>query len=129
MVAVAVVRRKSRPSCLPSSLACAPVLVVQIVSAVLGGRRLELPPADQLPGFPVGGPPDGLQSYVDLMERCWAQDPQKRPTFDQIIPELRALLAQAGGAGAASSSGGADYSTPSLSSSSAALSGGSAGRV
>lgn len=61
----------------------------QIVSSVLAGERLEVPPAEQLPGMPEGGPPEGLDEYVSLLQRCWAQDPEQRPTFADIIPQLR----------------------------------------
>ena len=29
------------------------------------------------------------ESYKNLIERCWNQDPNKRPTFKQITQELR----------------------------------------
>lgn len=28
-------------------------------------------------------------SYKNLIERCWDQDPKKRPSFDQIVEELK----------------------------------------
>lgn len=28
-------------------------------------------------------------AYKDLIDRCWSQEPLKRPTFDQIVEELR----------------------------------------
>lgn len=39
-----------------------------------------------------GGPFPGYESYVDLMVRCWAQDPEKRPLFPEIISKLRDIL-------------------------------------
>ena len=27
-----------------------------------------------------------------LIERCWSQDPAKRPTFAQIVPELQTIV-------------------------------------
>ena len=54
------------------------------------GERPALPAdAAALPGgtFP------GLPAYVALLQRCWAQEPQARPSFDDIVAQLRALLA------------------------------------
>lgn len=48
-----------------------------------------MPPAEQLPGMPESGPSEGLDEYVALLQRCWAQDPEQRPTFADIIPQLR----------------------------------------
>ena len=31
------------------------------------------------------GPAAAVSAYTKLMEDCWAQDPLKRPTFDQVI--------------------------------------------
>ena len=63
------------------------------MSSVLAGERLEVPPADQLPGMATAeggaGPPEGLDEYIALLRRCWAQDPEQRPSFGDIIPELR----------------------------------------
>lgn len=66
----------------------------QLVGQVLNGGRLEVPAREELPGpdTPAFG---ALDEYVRLMERCWAQAPQERPTFEDIVPQLRALLAQA----------------------------------
>ena len=64
-----------------------PAPCCQIVSAVLAGRRLVVPPAEGLPGG--GADLAGLDAYVALLQRCWAQEPQERPTFEDIIPELR----------------------------------------
>lgn len=56
---------------------------------VLQGERLAVPPPEQLPGCGSGGgAPPGLGRYVSLMQRCWAS-PEERPTFDQMVPELR----------------------------------------
>lgn len=62
-----------------------------VVAQVLGGKRLAIPPTEQLPG----SPPDNaafaqqLPGYLELVNRCWAQDPADRPGFDEIIKELR----------------------------------------
>lgn len=50
--------------------------------------RLKIPAKEELPG------PDtqrfaGLDDYVGLLQRCWAQDPAERPTFEDCIHELR----------------------------------------
>lgn len=66
----------------------------QIVSMVTEGRRLEIPPRAALPG-PDTSAFDGLDSYVGLICRCWAQDPENRPSFQEIIAELRYLLSTA----------------------------------
>ena len=31
----------------------------------------------------------GLDSYVALMQRCWAHDPLVRPAFQEVIQELK----------------------------------------
>ncbi|PRW60140.1 Serine threonine- kinase CTR1 [Chlorella sorokiniana] len=66
----------------------------QIMFAVLQGERPAIPPRHELPG------PDtlafaGLDAYIALLKECWADDPAARPSFDQIVPRLAALLAQA----------------------------------
>ncbi|KAK9833554.1 hypothetical protein WJX81_005671 [Elliptochloris bilobata] len=38
-------------------------------------------------------PFEGIQEYLDLMQTCWAQEATRRPTFGEIIPMLRKLLA------------------------------------
>ena len=30
------------------------------------------------------------ETYKDLIERCWNQEAEKRPTFDEILIELKA---------------------------------------
>lgn len=37
------------------------------------------------------GSPQGLEEYVTLMRACWARDPALRPTFSEIVVQLRAL--------------------------------------
>jgi hypothetical protein len=32
--------------------------------------------------------PAGLDAYISLLQRCWAQDPAHRPTFHQVVQEL-----------------------------------------
>ena len=67
---------------------------MQIMYAVLQGERPAIPPRHELPG------PDtlsfsGLEAYIALMKECLADDPAARPAFDEIVPRLAALLAQA----------------------------------
>jgi len=62
-----------------------------IMRAVTGGERLEIPDKKDLPG-PDTKEFKGLDGYVALMERCWAQDPAARPNFSEVIIELRKLM-------------------------------------
>ena len=55
----------------------------QIARCILDGGRLALPGREQLPEGELG------TAYLDLMQRCWAQNPQDRPTFSQIAAELK----------------------------------------
>ena len=60
----------------------------RIMTMVMEGKRLEVPPASALPGGGFKGLPD----YVKLMERCWAQAPEDRPaSFAEVIAELRKI--------------------------------------
>ena len=66
------------------------ILLRQVVALVTeGSARPEIPPVEAQPSktFP------GYEDYVKLMQRCWAQDPEARPDFTQIISALRKLLA------------------------------------
>jgi hypothetical protein len=66
-------------------------LKLQIQADILRGKRLALPPRAQLPG-PGAAEFAGFDAYVSLMERCWAQEPEARPTFGQVAEALRALI-------------------------------------
>ena len=59
-----------------------------LASHVLAGGRPEVPPREALPG-PDTAAFAGLEDYVELMQRCWSQAPQDRPTFQHIVPALR----------------------------------------
>lgn len=61
------------------------IVCVQIAKMVIDGERLEVPLAVALPG----GGFEGLPDYVQLMQRCWAQDPVERPSSNEIITALR----------------------------------------
>jgi hypothetical protein len=59
----------------------------QIAKIVMDGGRLGMPDLQQLPGGRGGL--SGLEGYVALIQRCWAQSPEDRPSFGEIIAELR----------------------------------------
>ncbi|KAG7668202.1 putative Serine/threonine-protein kinase CTR1 [Nannochloris sp. 'desiccata'] len=70
----------------------------QVVTVVTEGGRLEVPDRSALPG------PDTMQfeeldQYVALMRKCWAHNPEDRPTFQEIIAELRDMLSARTGKG------------------------------
>lgn len=50
--------------------------------------RPEVPPLEELPG-PGAAAFSGLDAYIRLMEDCWAQEPQDRPSFEDVVPRLR----------------------------------------
>ena len=52
------------------------------------GGRPGVPPPAALPG---GGFAE-LDAYVALMKRCWAQNPYDRPSFAELVPELRCVM-------------------------------------
>ena len=61
-----------------------------IVGQISAGNRLAIPPRDALPGPNSGAWPQ-LDLYIALMEKCWAQEPEARPTFDEIMADLRVI--------------------------------------
>jgi ankyrin repeat protein/serine/threonine protein kinase len=68
----------------------------EIINKVGKGERPVIPP--RLPGvandneiFIQGGV---MEEYVQLMNRCWAQDPAARPEFEEIHPQLEKMLVQ-----------------------------------
>ena len=78
----------------------------QVVTMVMEGGRLSIPSRDALPG-PDTGAFQGLDDYIELMRRCWAQIQEDRPSFQEIISDLRKILAdtldrRSGGPGSAS---------------------------
>jgi serine/threonine protein kinase len=54
------------------------------------GERPELPENLSEQGFV------GIEAYVDLMQRCWAQDPGDRPSMMQAVHEVRRLRMRPG---------------------------------
>ncbi len=63
------------------------LLASQVVNSIMEGRRLAMPAPGQLPGGSKQTP--GLEEYMQLVQRCWAQDPEDRPSFRDIVAELR----------------------------------------
>jgi hypothetical protein len=57
------------------------------VGRICQGTRPELPPLQDLPGADRSF--TRLPDYVALMQRCWAQNPADRPTFQVVVKELR----------------------------------------
>lgn len=70
-----------------------------LVSMIINGGRLTIPPRAELPG-PDAKTFAGLDGYLALLQRCWAQNEFERPPFSEIIPALRRLLESTVGAGA-----------------------------
>ncbi len=60
----------------------------QVVTTVAEGGRLPVPAPSDLPG-PGSADFEGVVAYLALMQRCWAQRPQERPGFAEIITQLR----------------------------------------
>lgn len=59
-----------------------------MAASIAQGGRLEVPAREALPG-PDTASFAGLDAYIALMQRCWAQNPDERPTFGEIADELR----------------------------------------
>lgn len=51
------------------------------------GGRLPLPEPSQMPGPAEAF--QGMPGYLAVLGACWAQEAEARPTFAQIVPELR----------------------------------------
>ena len=73
-------RKQSSPP-----LSCASRALPQIANAVAGGKRLPIPPPDNL----RAGPLQVYDQYVALIESCWQQDPAQRPSFEAIVRDLQ----------------------------------------
>ena len=64
-----------------------------VAHTVGNGGRLGIPPRWELPGPDNAAfGPQRMDAYIDLMQRCWAQNPYDRPSFGEAIRELRALM-------------------------------------
>ena len=50
-----------------------------------------MPPRAALPG-PDTATFRGLDNYLALMRRCWAQEPEQRPPFSEVVTALSGLL-------------------------------------
>lgn len=59
-----------------------------VISVVDHDRRPELPPAEELPG----GLPADKGRYLQLMQQCWTQHPQTRPSYETIIGQMRTII-------------------------------------
>ena len=68
----------------------------QISSAVLSGRRLQVPDPAALPG-PAADSPEAFAAYVQLMQQCWAQAPGDRPSYPEVVQALRWVRVAAAG--------------------------------
>lgn len=66
---------------------CALAARVQVTNNLGRGLRLPIPSPEDLPGAEKVFP--GLDRYIALLKRCWAQEPAARPTFGEIVTELR----------------------------------------
>jgi hypothetical protein len=53
---------------------------MQVSGPVIEGKRLSVP------GY--GGLFAGLDQYLQLMHKCWSQDPHERPSFSEIVDKL-----------------------------------------
>ncbi|KAL4444223.1 hypothetical protein ABPG75_011960 [Micractinium tetrahymenae] len=67
----------------------------KIPRRMLSGERPAIPPPAELPGADAG-PLVGLETYIALIQKCWAAEPGDRPTFAEIVPKLRELVNAAG---------------------------------
>jgi hypothetical protein len=58
-------------------------------TAIIQGLRPSFGPTFE--HYPSVVAPLTPQPYARLAQRCWADDPEDRPSFEQIVPELRCL--------------------------------------
>lgn len=61
---------------------------MQIMRAIDRGERPALPSEPDCPATRQCPP-----AYVALMDKCWAREPEGRPTFGQALAELTAMQA------------------------------------
>ncbi|EFN56509.1 hypothetical protein CHLNCDRAFT_30642 [Chlorella variabilis] len=67
---------------------------LQIMRLATSGQRPECPERGSLPG-PGSEEFGGLEEYCQLIRDCWAQRPEERPLFIDVVPRLRGLLESA----------------------------------
>jgi hypothetical protein len=70
----------------PTSLLPTP----QIEEKLKSGERPKIPNVLEMPGPRAAGFA-GLGLYVELMQRCWSQHPEERPTFHDVIDALEVI--------------------------------------
>lgn len=63
---------------------------MQVYKWAVEGQRPKIPENEELPA----GPCPVFNEYVNLMEGCWAQDPDVRPEFQFIANRLETMLAK-----------------------------------
>ena len=74
--------------CCPILLGCPlPFGCLQLVHTVSGGERLVIPAREAVAGAVPD--PELYEAYVALIRRCWAQRPEDRPGFAEVIQDLR----------------------------------------
>ena len=54
-----------------------------VAGEVQRGGRPQVPPAEACPGL------EAYEPYVHLMQRCWHEDPGRRPSFAAVCTQLR----------------------------------------
>ncbi|GAB4823440.1 hypothetical protein N2152v2_010486 [Parachlorella kessleri] len=74
----------------PEILQCQGATFATIVKEVSEGGRPPIPPREALPGDGASFP--GIDGYITLMTRCWHALPDERPTFAEIVRELRLVI-------------------------------------
>jgi serine/threonine protein kinase len=70
-----------------------------VSSAVQRGERPTIPSFGQLPGFDkamTSAQKESVSKYIELMTRCWAQDPVQRPDMSVVADELEKLCREHG---------------------------------
>lgn len=59
-----------------------------VSDVMMRGARPAIPPHELLPSAEAR-PFAGVDAYMQLMRCCWAQQPEERPTFEEVIQVLR----------------------------------------
>ena len=62
-----------------------------IAGTVRRGGRLPIPPLKALPGLDSQMDVASVQTFVDVMQRCWEQNTAARPNFEWVAATLRNL--------------------------------------